>query len=151
MTCLVFLDCDGILNRTSTWDGSGQRNPTEPELVANLHRLIAETGAVIVLTSTWRLIAADVLEMFHQGILTYDNVAWPDICIGNEFNIRGEGILDWFGRNPLKKDMRFVILDDDISDIVCYPQLAPHVVKVDREHGLNEETVQRALQVLRGL
>lgn len=59
---IIFLDIDGVLNHCET--RSGICSPTEPlplpiapECMARLNRLIADTGAKIVISSSWRKFA----------------------------------------------------------------------------------------------
>ena len=52
---IVFLDIDGVLNSTAS-RAEGDHN-IAPPLLANLQHIVATTGAEIVLSSTWRLVA----------------------------------------------------------------------------------------------
>lgn len=53
---MIFLDVDGVLNRTGfePADSVGLRSWIEAELAAKLAEVIAATGARIVLSSDWR-------------------------------------------------------------------------------------------------
>jgi hypothetical protein len=53
---VVFLDIDGVLNRTGyrPLESLGLRSWIEPELAARLSRLVRAIDAVIVLASDWR-------------------------------------------------------------------------------------------------
>ena len=64
MARIIFLDIDGVLNGLSTTTYAqpdtmmpGERGFTgmDPIMVASLNRVLRETGAVIVVSSTWRL------------------------------------------------------------------------------------------------
>lgn len=59
---IVFLDIDGVLNHSATRGAMWSEDeplpiPIAPECMARLNRLIAETGAKIVISSSWRLFA----------------------------------------------------------------------------------------------
>lgn len=60
---VVFLDVDGVLNHAATrsdvvpTSGEPLPIPIAPECMTRLNRLIAETGAKIVISSSWRLFA----------------------------------------------------------------------------------------------
>jgi hypothetical protein len=63
---IIFLDIDGVLNHPGTYcEGAPWRReagellpvPVAPECMARLNRLVAETGARIVISSSWRLFA----------------------------------------------------------------------------------------------
>ena len=53
---VLFLDVDGVLNRTGYKPGSsaGLRSWIEPELARRLSKVIAATGASLVMSSDWR-------------------------------------------------------------------------------------------------
>ena len=54
---IVVLDFDGVLNSTAyqVRRNAGGRLGLDPEAVVRLNRLIADTGAEVVVSSTWRL------------------------------------------------------------------------------------------------
>lgn len=59
---VVFLDIDGVLNHNGTHSGLVTDKeplplPIAPECMGRLNRLIAETGAKVVISSSWRLFA----------------------------------------------------------------------------------------------
>ena len=63
---IVFLDIDGVINRCDTYSSGAPwrhedtgvlRIPVEPVCMVRLNRLIAETGAKVVISSSWRLFA----------------------------------------------------------------------------------------------
>jgi hypothetical protein len=60
---VIFLDIDGVLNHCDTRSNALVTHeeplplPIAPECMARLNRLIAETGAKIVISSSWRLYA----------------------------------------------------------------------------------------------
>jgi hypothetical protein len=60
MMGVLFLDIDGVLNSTAYWWREGQDVPMgqagaiDPAAVARLNRIIEATGAVVVLSSSWR-------------------------------------------------------------------------------------------------
>ncbi len=53
---VLFLDVDGVLNRTGFHPGEsvGLRSWIEPELAQRLSAVISETGAALVIASDWR-------------------------------------------------------------------------------------------------
>jgi len=60
---VIFLDIDGVLNHCDTRSAISPTAaeplpiPIAPECVVRLNRLIAETGAKIVISSSWRTFA----------------------------------------------------------------------------------------------
>ena len=54
---IIFLDIDGVLNRTGYHPGQsvGLRSWIEPELASRLSTVIDATSAAVVLSSDWRV------------------------------------------------------------------------------------------------
>ena len=69
MSKIVFLDIDGVLN-TGWWYTQMDRNTPkdkygyafDPKSVANLKRILDETGAEIVISSSWKSLGLSELE-----------------------------------------------------------------------------------------
>jgi hypothetical protein len=51
---VIFLDIDGVLNTTSSRKPSKDAKVIEPALLRRFRSLVADTGALTVLSSTWR-------------------------------------------------------------------------------------------------
>ena len=115
MKKVIFLDVDGVLNN-GNWAlemaGRGIRVYRDDLLyepaLAQLRRIVDATGAVIVVSSSWRqtpiafLHLREWLERF--GMTVYGKTPFS----GGQ---RGDEITAWFDQNPGK--WRYVILDDD--------------------------------------
>ena len=127
---VIFLDIDGVLNSVDSmvafheWKPKGTRVMIEDKLdevsVGLLRRLCNETGAKIVVSSTWRMgrTGDDFIEIFTR----HD---WPEFPyldqtpIGHQINpigerTRGHEIQHWLDNNG---NPEYVILDDD-SDML---------------------------------
>jgi hypothetical protein len=52
---VIFLDIDGVLNREQTTERIGEYVGLDEDLVRRFLRVVRQTGADVVLTSTWRL------------------------------------------------------------------------------------------------
>lgn len=115
MNKVIFLDVDGVLNN-GTWAiemfDKGIRVYHddllyEPSL-EQLRRIVDTTGAVIVVSSSWRQIPIAYLHLKERvekyGMKIYDKTPY----VGGE---RGDDITAWFNRHP--GDWKYVILDDD--------------------------------------
>lgn len=175
---VIFLDIDGVLNNTQTvtdadapWrgpnpiaDGSppwALLIPVDPMCVARLNRLVAETGAKIVISSSWRLFSR--WEDLGPALLRHGVVAdvigeTPDLVNdaawlerwrtreGAPFEYermeRGWEIREYLAAHP--EVTEFVILDD-CSDMA---ELKPWLVLTDPIDGLDEPDVERALWLL---
>lgn len=129
---VIFLDIDGVLNNYSTkidlrW---------EPSLVEILNRIIKETGAKVVLSSTWRRIES------NRNIIKNDmKIDFIDVT-PKRWKERGHEIQEWLDKNPVVE--RFIILDDD-ADMV---HLMSHLLQTDGEFGLTDEIADEAIKKL---
>jgi len=158
MKRIIFLDVDGVLNHHKTAhrvdpetadDGPGFRGMS-PECVKNLQTLIEKSGALVVMSSTWRKepYGLDNTERVarRQG---FKGPRWIDITPtlyqGFRELERGHEIQAWLDEH-LKKDepSEFIIIDDD-SDMV---HLLPRLVQTDPYNGgLTEAKVAEALKL----
>lgn len=111
----IFLDVDGVLNN-GNWAMEMYEQGVrvyhddllyEPSLV-QLKRIVDTTGAVIVVSSSWRQVPTAYLHLREWlekfGMEIYDNTPY----VGGE---RGDDITAWFNRHP--GDWKYVVLDDD--------------------------------------
>lgn len=144
---IIFLDFDGVLlNRNSYSRASGSQSAADPKCVAILNRIIEETGAHIVVTSTWRkgqsrTTLADILYMWGVKGIVRDLT--PVLLLAS----RGEEIQYWIyrfvdaGREPLGQ---FTIIDDDVD----MGELTCRLVRTNGEVGLTEQDADRAIAML---
>jgi hypothetical protein len=157
---IIFLDIDGVLNHEAFY---GQRHDNlkkgikikhpyseiDPACVEKLNVLCGETGAKVVISSTWRHsgldYCRDVLE-FHgfKGEII-------DITPSSPTRFRGLEILDWIKTNkeligePYYNFTEYVILDDD-SDMLYWQK--DNFLLIDRFVGLTMGDVFRAKKIL---
>lgn len=146
---IIFLDCDGVINNwDSVIESGGYRLPyvAERKLVNILKKFCEEEDAIVVLTSTWRIsiTKSELLEVIGN---------WLDFHLpsGSKWKtgrdkrgFRGNEVIDWFNDNPIFKNNKYVILDDD-SDF--HPD--QHFVKINGEVGLTEADIIAARSFLR--
>lgn len=145
---VLFLDIDGVLN-SRKWFGSlhativAAKYPEEhfdPAAVARVNAIVERTGAVICVSSSWRLgrSVAELGELLAtQGIRAEVVGATPV-----DFRARGLEIARWLAEHP--EVTVYAILDDD-SDM---RQLARQHVKTDFEDGLLDHHVESAVSLL---
>ena len=151
---VIFCDVDGVLNNAETKakSPSGYTGVSD-ELIQRLKRIVSETGAVIVLSSDWRLVKADPVHgkdyrylvrrlrfVGHLRIEDHtDDIAW---------RYRGLEIRQYVDRHPQVTE--FVVLDDlPFSDFPRHGLLG-HLVLTDRKKGLTDSDVERAIRILKG-
>lgn len=111
----IFLDIDGVLNTKASWRIPYSMNP---QLIKRLGEIIKETGAKIILTSSWKTgfekdmenctpqIKALRLKMQDFGYDIYDK------CPELKNRTRDKEIERYLYFNPAEK---YIILDDDAS------------------------------------
>lgn len=150
---VIFLDVDGVLNRAVTLVRVDERYMgIDPALLRRLADVVQKTGAVIVLTSTWKKewykndwekykqdAFADHLDaaFLRCGLTVYDKTE-------DDLFDRGRGILRWLQGKQVEA---FVILDDAPFD---YEEtgLTPHLVRTQNARGLTCERAGAALALL---
>lgn len=148
---IIFLDVDGVLNN-QTNEGriktsSGYLN--QP-CVDNFNKLVADTGAKVVLSSTWRMDKDDATVSLLGGGVQCEFVGKTPI-LRDRWALRGNEIHAWIVENQhiFGKDYHeyhsFVILDDD-SDMLLWHQ--DNYFRTDPWIGLTPSVAYRAARYL---
>lgn len=149
---IIFLDFDGVLNSWA-WqeankdllksEGLLYRQHLDRDAVARLNRIVAATGAVVVISSTWRRLYK-LVEL--REILA--NHGFSGIVLDVTPHMgrrRGEDIAEWLASAPQARAVSgFVILDDD-SDM---EHLTHKLVQTSYETGLQDGDVEAAIAQL---
>lgn len=149
---VIFLDIDGVLN--VGFNGKDEYGHLfYPEFVDNLARIVRETGAKIVISSTWRKAGLDVMrEMWQKrnlpsGVFGITAVL-PDRIRGNEIDVS----IDYINQVKERID-RYVILDDDtdmLDSQLPYFLQCSELKDPDAVHGygLTKRIAERAIEIL---
>jgi hypothetical protein len=177
---VIFLDVDGVLNseaflrvlearhaqlghteppspkRETTCDCFKLYNQIDRAAVARLNRIVAATGAKIVISSSWRKLfdPPELHRIFTEHGLVAEIIGETpdgpnDEALRAEHRhtdriFRGHEIDYWLRQHPTVE--RFVILDDG-GDMVMH---AGRLVQTDSDDGLQDVHVEQAIQLLRG-
>lgn len=143
---VIFLDVDGVLNNGKHWfqcrlsDERIDNSRICPLAVERLRRLVAQTGARVVLSSAWRL-SAEHREAVRR-VLAEIGIRFYGITPDFSFRPRGHEIGQWLREHP--EVTSYVILDDnDDMDTV-----QDRLVQTDFNTGLLDEHVERATALL---
>jgi HAD domain in Swiss Army Knife RNA repair proteins len=156
---IVFLDFDGVLNSRAFFranKGKGATNELaeagaiDPKAVARLNRIIADTGAQVVVSSSWRIgrtrfQLSEILRVrgFDGFVLgmTPDLTTVSDegVCLAKE---RGDEIRAWLDDHW--PDAAFVVLDDN-ADMTA---VRNRFVQTSFDTGLTDEHVDRCIEIL---
>lgn len=143
---IIFLDIDGVLNtiRTAIMEPEGLANSLEPDNIEVLNEIVRETGAAIVISSSWRLDCslAELREGFAAAGAVIDIIDMtPDL----DGAPRGHEVAAWIAAQP-EPLSHYVILDDD-HDMPDHPG---KLVKISAWTGLHDDHVPRVLALLEG-
>ena len=132
---IIFLDIDGVLNSDEYFDKiknlniNGIENDIDVSKIVLLKKSLDETGAKIVLTSSWRYTRK--AQALKQLLLSYGIIVDCTPFIDNE---RGIEIKKWLQEHNDVQD--FVILDDEIFD--SYDEkLMEKLIKISDTNGIN--------------
>jgi hypothetical protein len=136
---VLFLDIDGVLNRTGFQPAEtiGLRSWIEPELAARLCEVLKATDAQIVLASDWRLnreLAELRDELRAAGIDVSLIGATPTL----EGQPRWREVEAWMVEHSL--DREAVVIIDDRYDM---GPLTPRWVRISPLNGLDDQAAQR--------
>ena len=160
-TKVLFLDIDGVLNciyptpsDEHEWvDLDEWRYGFNPQLVARLRYILANTGCKIVVSSSWRHHTnyapyqpernwRDVLaEMLGKASDELYAGSTPTDFKGGR---RGIEINKWLEEHPVDS---FCVVDDETVDITPFVDKR-RVVKTDMKDGLTRQAANRIIEVL---
>lgn len=163
MMKIIFLDIDGVLN-TKYWykhmDKSTVKDKYgyafDPNAVSNLKRIIDETGANIVISSSWKCMGMTELKAMWRdrhlpgkviGITPdydMDESLTTDSDTTRLHQIRGLEIKDWLIIHG-KHVSGYVIVDD--TDSILQEQQR-HFIQTDPEVGITPNDALRAIMAL---
>jgi HAD domain in Swiss Army Knife RNA repair proteins len=134
---VIFLDIDGVLNTPSTPRPTKESRTVDPVLLDRLNKLLQETNAVVVLTSTWRHEPSGLESARQLGVPFTDIV--PDL----RPRPRNAEIVAWLNAHP--EVMRYVVIDDDDDRLDEFPLFQPSA-----SEGLTTHIAEAAAAYLNG-
>jgi len=137
MTKVIFLDIDGVLNCRKTPNPRKFPYVIDEGLLARFTQLLQQTGASVVLSSTWRYDPAGIFSAKHQG------VSFIDITPDMPDEPRCKEILEWLRVHP--EVTRYVVIDDEDDGLDELPLFQPA-----SRTGLTQKIVDGAAAYLNG-
>jgi hypothetical protein len=148
---VVFLDFDGVLNSKAFFKSprheDSEAGALDPEAIARLNRLLAATGAVVVISSSWRhgyplaALASMLESRGFVGVVRDKTRDW----ISPACTQRGDEIADWLCDHP--ECTTYVVLDDGAD----MDAVRERFIQTDVDDGgLQDTHVDRAIAMLGG-
>jgi len=149
---LIFLDMDGVMNDTKTLEEAAKDYKPELhwdrmigyEFIVRLNSLVEASGAKVVLSSDWRHYFPNLTPfidlMNRRGFVGQVIGSTPSL---DERWMEISEFMDQLVEAGETVDS-FVILDD-YKDM---GRLLPFLVCTEKEHGLQDEHVEQALEIL---
>ena len=141
---VIFLDVDGVLNTHNLISKFGH-DFIDDILVALIARIVRETEAKIVLSSTWRKYEKDKnlvsAALAPHELELFDSTPIIDRRIDNSWSMRSDEIQDWINKNPVEK---FAIIDDDFD-----ANIEGSFFQTDEDVGITVEIAERIIEHLR--
>lgn len=152
----LFLDIDGVLNGHE-FSNEAESCQIKPECVKAFNRVIRNTDALVVLSSSWRYLVlnkAMTLKGFHSmlrthgvtkdleifGTLPYDATQQADGIA------RGQAILEWLRNETMHyygKPVRWAAIDD-LNLGIC----AERTILTDGKVGMTETDADQLIEIL---
>ena len=166
MRKVIFLDIDGVLN-TKEWHCKMTKDTPHDEFgfafnpvaVANLAHIIDETGAVIVISSSWKFHGVPKLrkmwEMRNLPGTILDitpNTVSDEILLNANLDemelgvCRGNEIKEWLLRH--KGEVSNYVIIDDFDDLL--QEQMGHAVITKTLIGITESDAEKAITILNG-
>ena len=160
MRKIIFLDIDGVLS-PRWWDSDKQSDNYgclfDAKAVANLGKIIEETGAEIVVSSSWKLMGFQALQDMWKDRklpgeiidITPNYISDELLLKENSANVdylfeRGSEIRGWLLLHG--DDVSRYVIIDDMDDIL--PEQQFHFVQTDPEVGITNDDVKKVVHLL---
>jgi len=164
MRKIIFLDIDGVLN-TERWHCQTASNELQdeygykfdPVAVTNLSKIIEETGADIVISSSWKFMGLSKMrKMWKDRKLPGNVIGITPNTVSDEFllnvdldnmdimAIRGQEVKEWLMLN--KNEITNYVILDDMNDIL--QEQESHFVWIDPEVGITSGNAVQAIFIL---
>ena len=149
---VIFLDIDGVLNRTS----GATHIRLDQDLVSRLRTIVARSGCRIVLSTFWRGFDTYVRYILHRhgidasiviGVTPGTNTSMQLEASAHDeaqYASRAAEIHAWLAAHPAVR--RFAVIDD--RPCASDAALAAHFVRTDHRSGLTDDDVEAVLRVL---
>lgn len=163
---ILFLDIDGVLNHDIWFKSPEYKNNEEswrvsmfdPACVARVNKILNETNAKLVVSSSWRDMS-DLAEIFKGiglptefDVTPYSDVIYPDAFPIDDFFSEETDVrywrgseIQWYLDHNVTEDYTYCILDDD-HDML--PEQLEYFVSTSNPYGLTDKLMYKAIDIL---
>ena len=139
---ILFLDIDGVVNCETTSQRHRGFIGIDPYMAFLVGRIVQQTDAKVVLSSSWR--------NFEDGVEEVERQVVPIMEVTPNGKSRGEEIQAWLDNQAIKSNFvveKYAILDDDRN--MLESQL-PNFFNTSWLTGLTEEIADKVIAHLNG-
>ncbi len=155
---IIFLDIDGVICNEAQWMPSRADEygyPFDLKAVSELGRIVALTGARIVISSTWRL--SGILAMhelwkarrmpgYVYDVTPHRSEQLPSgLWTGG---MRGHEIQDWLDQDSHDQPITHYVILDDMGPDAFLPHQRPFLIQTETEEGLTAALANKAIRLL---
>lgn len=147
---IIFLDIDWVI--IPAWTIYCKESRVKPECAELLHKILIETWANIVISSTWRSNMTKVMELFSEYPLVLERIIWRtwfywwrsteiSVWLQQYYNLHETG------RGTRNTISHWLAIDDDSADM----DFAKHnrvFVQTDTYVWINEKQTEEAIYIL---
>lgn len=159
MNKIIFLDFDGVLN-SQLWyirtKGNREIDDLDTEAIGFLNTLIKNTGAKVVVSSTWRLnkTVDELQEILNRNGFKGEVLdKTKDLSVGEDGDciLRGNEILQWMKARPeilgcYYSDYKNYVIFDDDTDMLYWQR--NNFIHTDPYVGLTPTDIYKAEKIL---
>ena len=164
VTKVIFLDIDGVLNCRNSKSRCGMYTGIDRDKTRRLAKIVNETGASIVLSSSWRHVwipdykykeNIDIYTDSYAGKYLKNHlkkkgglVAVDKTSQMHKFDTyRNQEILKYLTDHP---HIKYYVILDDASFLfdLTNPAIVNHIVLTDDKEGLTDKDADTAIQIL---
>ena len=148
---VIFLDIDGVLNYQEFGGLHRGGIGVSEEKIKLLKHIVDNTGAIIVLTSTWKMHWEKDKSNQHPDGVYLDTLfanEGLEICDKTPLSVseRGRGIHQYITDNKVDE---WVVLDDEVFPDFAEFCIMPHLVKSSfYKEGLTYTLAEKAIDIL---
>lgn len=151
---VIFLDVDGVLNDAMTTDRTEDPHDgykyigLDTDKIERLNKIVVETGAKIVMSSTWRKFTHFKAYLYRR--MAQVNPELPGMVIGqtpihqHDYGMRAEEIDEWLASEPNVK--KFIVLDDLSYDNL--DKFGESFIQTYYSNGLTDELTEKCIERL---